>query len=546
MAIRASKNKCFQDLCDAADQEPFGAAYKTVMGKLTRQPIPSSQDQLGTLFSTLFPAQPPLRPPSVTAGEAMPTCEEEVLSALANCKASKAPGPDGNPNAALHAIVNAYPGLFAQLYNRCIDERRFPRAWKRQRLVLIPKPGKFNDDPSSYRPLCMLNMLGKIFERIICMKLHSEIEERGVLSSHQHGFRKRRSTLDAIREVTEVAAKAIEGERWRGGSQKYCLVCTLEVKNASNSASWSLVLQALQRGGISGYLIQLIADYFRERVLLYKSEAGNQEYQVTGGVPQGSVLGPILWNVMYDGILRMTLLEGCSVIGFADDIALVTVEKQLADVSNKCSLAIDLLMSWLADNELLVAEHKTEAVLISSRKAIEKVSFRVGSTTIESSPAVKYLGVLIDHRLNYKSHLEYAAGKASKATAVISRMMANTRGPRQHSLRLIATVVTSTILYAAPIWADAMLTVSTGRSRNHPYRLTGRRTQDWKVWMQNPAEQHGFEVASEMGQCEHWTLDAQINPRTGSLVKPTPRAGGLLHVAAPHRPWMFQGIPASL
>nr|XP_041632428.1 uncharacterized protein LOC121502779 [Drosophila kikkawai] len=439
VAIRTSKHKCFQELCDAADKEPFGSAYKMVTGKLTRQPTPTSQQHLGTIVDTLFPPQPPLRLPSVAAGEPIPTCEEEVLSALTSCQASKAPGPDGIPNAALHAIVKAYPKLFVQLYNTCIAEKTFPRAWKQQRLVLIPKPGKLNDDPSSFRPLCMLNTIGKIFERIIGNKLEREIEERGALSTHQHGFRKKRSTIDAIREVTQLAEKAIEGERWQGRSKKYCLVCTLDVKNAFNSANWSLILQALQRGGISGYIIQLIADYFKDRVLLYSSDAGKQIHHVTGGVPQGSVLGPLLWNVMYDDILRLPLPE-------------------------------DILMSWLADNGLSLAEQKTEAVLISSRKIVEKVNFRVGSTTIESSPTVKYLGVLIDHRLNYKCHLEYSAAKASKATAAISRMMANTRGPRQHSRRLISTVVTSTLLYAAPIWSEAMLVASYSRQCRTVYR----------------------------------------------------------------------------
>ncbi|XP_041630599.1 uncharacterized protein [Drosophila kikkawai] len=252
VAIKPSKNRCFQDLCDAADQEPFGSAYKMVMGKLIRQPTPTSHEQLGAIVTTLFPAQPPLVLPNVTVGEPIPIDEEEVLSALTSCKASKAPGPDGIPNAALLAIVKSHPKLFAEVYNNCIAERTFPTGWKQQRLVLVPKPGKLDDDPSSYRPLCMLNSLGKIFERIICSRLEAEIEERGALSSHQHGFRKKRSTIDAIREVTQLAENAIEGERWQGGTKKYCLVCTLDVKNAFNSANWSRVLQALQRGGISG------------------------------------------------------------------------------------------------------------------------------------------------------------------------------------------------------------------------------------------------------------------------------------------------------
>ncbi|KAH8362505.1 hypothetical protein KR084_004819, partial [Drosophila pseudotakahashii] len=77
---------------------------------------------------------------------------------------------------------------------------------------------------------------------------------------------------------------AIEGERWRGGAKKYCLICTLDVKNAFNSANWDFVLRALQRKGYSDYLTQVIPDYSRDRLLIYSSDAGVHEHQVTGGV----------------------------------------------------------------------------------------------------------------------------------------------------------------------------------------------------------------------------------------------------------------------
>jgi len=158
----------------------------------------------------------------------------------------------------------------------------------------------------------MLNTTGKIFERLICTHLEKELDQLRALSDHQFGFRRKRSTIDAIQPVTQLAANAIEGERWLGGSKEYCLVCTLDVKNAFNSANWNLVLQALHRMGISNYLIDLVADYFKDRVLTYSSDVGVHEYLVTGGVSQGSVLGPILWNVMYDEILRQVLPAGCT------------------------------------------------------------------------------------------------------------------------------------------------------------------------------------------------------------------------------------------
>lgn len=143
---------------------------------------------------------------------------------------AKATGPDGIPNAALKHIIAAHPDIFADLYNKCILEGNVPQRWKIQRLVLIPKPGKDLDDPSAYRPLCMLDTMGKILEKLICSRLEDELAMMQGISDQQFRFRKQRSTTDAIRAVTDIASRAIQGTRWAGGSKQYCLVCTLDVK----------------------------------------------------------------------------------------------------------------------------------------------------------------------------------------------------------------------------------------------------------------------------------------------------------------------------
>ncbi|CAB0033705.1 unnamed protein product [Trichogramma brassicae] len=107
------------------------------------------------------------------------------------------------------------------------DPLRSP--WKRQTLVLLPKPGRPPDAPSSYRPLCMLDTAGKIFERIICRRLEVYTEGPSGLSDHQHGFRRGRSTIDAIESVTAAARETVEGAR---GIRTYCATRTRELKNA--------------------------------------------------------------------------------------------------------------------------------------------------------------------------------------------------------------------------------------------------------------------------------------------------------------------------
>jgi len=157
--------------------------------------------------STLFPTQPHTWQ-ATGEGDTVLTSGAEVLAALRKTKIEKAPGPDCIPTTALHTLVANYPGIFTEMYNMCLTQRTFPIGWKRQRLVLIPKPGKLNDDASLYRHLCMLNTTGKIFERLICSHLEKELDQLRALSDHQFGFRRKRSTIDAIQTVTQLAANA--------------------------------------------------------------------------------------------------------------------------------------------------------------------------------------------------------------------------------------------------------------------------------------------------------------------------------------------------
>ncbi|CAB0042929.1 unnamed protein product [Trichogramma brassicae] len=302
-AIKTSKHLCWSKLCDEVNEDVWGKPYETVMSRLRgpRANTPSSPTLVGRIVAALFPRVPDeiALPPPLQAGAIIPAVTlEELQRACRRIKDHTAPGPDKVPNSAINITIATHPDIFLQVYTACLRTGVFPAGWKRQRLALLPKQGKPPEEPSSYRPLCMLDTAGKILERIICDRLEATTESPGGLTDHQYGFRKGRSTINAIENVIATAREAIAGKRWNRGTKKYCAVVTLDVKNAFNSARWNNINATLRRMRTPEYLLRIVGSYLSARELDYDTDDGPETHRVTAGVPQGSVLGLILWNVM--------------------------------------------------------------------------------------------------------------------------------------------------------------------------------------------------------------------------------------------------------
>ncbi|KAF2902775.1 hypothetical protein ILUMI_03403, partial [Ignelater luminosus] len=163
-------------------------------------------------------------------------------------------------------------------------------------------------------------------ERVIQIYLLvAEIEVCGGFAKMQFGFRKGRSTIQAIDKVKSLM---------REERQLWSALITIDVKNAFNTADWNIIIEKLLGRQVSAYLVILIREYLRDRKIRID---GRTKMYINAGVPQGSVLGPTLWNLLYDGVLRMGLPRGVTTVGFADDLALVegmfnTPEEEIFDL----------------------------------------------------------------------------------------------------------------------------------------------------------------------------------------------------------------------
>ncbi|CAB0032914.1 unnamed protein product [Trichogramma brassicae] len=373
---------------------------------------PSSPLLVRGAVAALFPrvpSGPALRLPR-RAEEPIPAVTlEELKGAQSRIKERSAPGPDGIPNSALKIAIAARPDIFLRVYTMCLETGVFPSGWKRQRLVLLPKPGKPPDEPSSYRPLCMLDTAGKILERIICDRLEAFTERPGGLSERQYGFRKGRSTIDAIEDVISTAREAIAGKRWYRGTKKYCAVVTLDVQLGTVGQH--------PRRSTPFARTRLLAENNR-RLLLGKSARlhhgrRSRVLQSHSRSPTGVSTGP-------DPVER-----------YCEARSRLSAYKRLTTRRRLCS---------------------SQA---GKKRKPSPSRWRPQHTLVPLHPLP---GPAHRRQAEVRPPPPNSQRKGSRVIGALAKIMPNSGGPRSSQRKLYAHVVDSILLYGAPVWCTAAQT----------------------------------------------------------------------------------------
>ena len=343
-----------------------------------------------------------------------PTDEEEISYIISSLN-NGSPGHDGFDMKLIKNVKLDILSPITHVCNLSLTEGIFPSELKIAKVIPIYKKGS-KDQFSNYRPVSVLSAFSKIFERLIYNRFINFFEKNDTLNNSQFGFRKNRSTSMAITNLTDAFHKSIE-------KHEYLLGLFIDLSRAFDTISHEILFDKLDFYGIRGVALTWIKNYLSERKQYVSYNDVNSDMgTLSTGVPQGSILGPLLF-LIYINDLPNTSTK-LSFIQFADDTTLYLQGSSLTDIFNIMNEEIDIISQWLKVNKLVLNISKTNYMVMSSKKnkiPEDLCKIKINGHQIEQVSETKFLGVMIDNKMSWKSHIDYINSKIMRGVGIIRR-----------------------------------------------------------------------------------------------------------------------------
>ena len=401
---------------------------------------------LNTFFHSVFNPKdsessttPPLPSPSTTDElSGIQLTELEVVGVLRNLNSQKACGPDNIPNRLLIELIA--PSL-CDVFNMSLALGVVPIQWKMANVTPVHK----REDPTlatNYRPISLLCTLSKVLER--CVYNHSYQHLEPHMYHMQHGFIRGKSSTTQLLEVYHKILESISN-----GYEVDAIY--LDFSKAFDQVPHHLLLKKLEMLGITGSLLSWFESYLTDRQQRVVIHGVCSEWlPVTSGVPQGSILGPLLFLV-YCNDIPTCIEENSTLALFADDSKLY---RTLSSPTSSASLQHDLcnIIRWTTNNQMELNAVKCKAMRISRKRTPTQTQYVINENIVEQAPIIKDLGVLITNNLSWSKHIESIVSSANKTLGLVKRICKVVKNTNTRKI-LYCALVRPKLEYACSVWS---------------------------------------------------------------------------------------------
>ena len=368
---------------------------------------------------------------------------EDVISAIKETKINSAPGPDSFPPLLLHKCQKELSTPLRIIMNKSIKTHKIPQKWKEANITCIHKGGD-KSKAVNYRPISLTSIIAKLLERIVRWYLVQFLEINNAFPDSQHGFRAGRSTISQLLEHYENIIQALEGK-------SNIDIVMLDYSKAFDKLNISILLYKLKRLGISGSVGKWLAHFLLERKQRVSvSKHLSQPSDIISGVPQGTILAPVLFLIFIADIAEN--VTHSTVTSYADDSK---VSKIILNLTDGQQLQADLhkLFTWTEENLMSFNVDKFEVLRIGKNDELKnEIKYTTpDGTVLPEKSTVKDLGIVFNNKGDFSDHISVKSTKARGVAGLILRTFI-TREPAP-LMMLFKSLVNPILDYGSIVWS---------------------------------------------------------------------------------------------
>ena len=425
-------------------------------------PLTAPEDKARLLKESFFPKPPETNLDDIANTtypaqiELPPITQQEVEDAISEVPPDKAPGPDNIPNRILKMGSLIIVPHLTRIFEWSIKLGYCPEHFRKSTTIVLRKPGKDNYTvPKSYRPIALLNTIGKLMDRIVAKRLSYLVEKHQLLPQDHIGGRPLKSTEHALHSMVQKVH-----ETWNQRPKQVTSLLLLDVSGAFDNVSHKRLIHNLRKRRIDEKTVKWIESFLSNRQTnIIIDGHKSQTYTVETGIPQGSPLSLSLY-LFYNADLidECNKCENITTIGYVDDIAILAWGADTTETCKNLNVALEKADQWASTHASVFAPEKFQLSHLTRSNNVPNIELPINSKYGEIKPqrTCKYLGVTIDTRMRWKPQIDSIQQKVSKSISALKSLAGSTWGVSLRDMRKIYTgVVVPQMLYACSVWSNS-------------------------------------------------------------------------------------------